>query len=156
MMLDFFMPMIPPTATAQEHKINKKTGCFYDPPEVKAMKAKLTAHLAQHRPERPLEGALLLIVTWSWPAIEFTKTGSIRKHDDGALKITPPDTDNLQKGLKDCMTKLGFWKDDAQVAVETIAKAYADKPGITIIVDEMEDEYGKKTEKKTEKEGEAI
>ena len=30
-------------------------------------------------------------------------------------EVTKPDTDNLQKLLKDCMTKCGFWKDDAQV-----------------------------------------
>ena len=39
-MIEFFMPMIPPTVTQQEHKVtvSRKTGrvVFYDPPELKA------------------------------------------------------------------------------------------------------------------------
>ena len=38
------------------------------------------------------------------------------KHSDGEYKATKPDTDNLQKMLKDVMTEVGFWKDDALVA----------------------------------------
>ena len=37
-------------------------------------------------------------------------------------KASCPDTDNLNKLLKDCMTKLGFWNDDAQVCREIIEK----------------------------------
>ena len=33
---------------------------------------------------------------------------------DGEYRTTKPDTDNLQKLLKDCMTATGFWTDDAQ------------------------------------------
>ena len=40
MKIEFFLPMIPPTVTQQEHKVvvSKKTGKsrFYDPPELKA------------------------------------------------------------------------------------------------------------------------
>ena len=51
-MTEFFMAMIPPTATAQEHKVAVRNGkpIFYDPPEVKEAKEKLTANLARHRP----------------------------------------------------------------------------------------------------------
>ena len=50
-MTEFFMPMKPPTTTAQQHKV---TGShFYDPPEVKAAKAKLEGHLAKHIPVSP-------------------------------------------------------------------------------------------------------
>lgn len=45
-MTEFFMAMIPPTATAQEHKVAVRNGkpIFYDPPDVKAAKEKLTAN----------------------------------------------------------------------------------------------------------------
>ena len=129
MTIEFFMPMVPPTATAQMHKINKKTGCFYDPPEVKAMKAKLTAHLAQHRPKAPMTGPLMLIVDWAWP--------SDSEHEDGTPKTTRPDTDNLQKALKDIMTKLGFWTDDALVFAELVTKSHSDTPGIYIKIEEV-------------------
>ncbi len=43
-----------------------------------------------------------------------------------------PDTDNLQKLLKDVMTAVGFWQDDAQVASEIVEKFWAEIPGIYI------------------------
>jgi len=128
MTIDFFLPMIPPTVTAQMHKVTK-TGRFYDPPEVKAMKAKLEAHLAQHRPKEPITGPVFLVAEWSWP--------SDSNHKDGDPKTTRPDTDNLQKALKDIMTKLGFWKDDAQVCMELVTKSYSDSPGIYITIEEV-------------------
>ena len=39
-MTEFFMAMIPPTATAQEHKVAVRNGkpIFYDPPDVRLQK----------------------------------------------------------------------------------------------------------------------
>ena len=67
----FFLPMIPPTVTHQEHKVmvNRKTGWvqFYDPPELRAARAKLTDMVGRYAPEQPLEGALQLVTKWIWP-----------------------------------------------------------------------------------------
>ena len=52
--IEFFMPMIPPTTTAQQHKVNMGTKKFYDPPELKSAKEKLKAHLIPHIPDKPL------------------------------------------------------------------------------------------------------
>ena len=117
MEFEFFMAMIPPTITAQEHKIVIRNGkpFYYDPPELMAARQKLTNHLASHR---PLTGCV------SGP-IELTTTWCFHTEDsrlDGTLKTTKPDTDNLNKLLKDCMTQLGFWNDDAQVCREIIEK----------------------------------
>ena len=60
-------------------------------------------------------------------------------HPDGSYRTTKPDTDNLQKLLKDVMTKLGFWRDDALVASEVIEKFWADVPGIFIRVEPLEE-----------------
>lgn len=125
MRLEFFMPMRPPTATHQEKKwwVVKGKPVSYDPPEVLATRSKLTAHLAVHRPQRPLEGAVRLVVKWCFPR---------GQHEDGEYRITKPDTDNLNKLLKDCMTTVGFWRDDAQVASEICEKFWAELPGIYI------------------------
>lgn len=42
-MTEFFMPMTPPTVTAQEHQVTVRNGkpIFYDTPEIKNAKAKL-------------------------------------------------------------------------------------------------------------------
>jgi len=38
--------------------------------------------------------------------------------------------------LKDCMTEVGFWKDDSQVVVECVEKLWSDDPtGIAIEID---------------------
>lgn len=128
MTLDFFMPMVPPTATHQEKKWTVRGGkpVSYEPAEVKAARAKLLAYLGQHRPEEPLEGPVELEVLWLFPA-----NG---RHGDMTPKVTRPDTDNLQKLLKDCITVLKFWRDDAQVYTETVMKFWADEPGIAIRV----------------------
>lgn len=124
------MPMIPPTATHQEKQVRIVNGkpVFYEPAELKAARAKLEAHLAGHRPKRPLEDGVRLVVKWCFPR---------GQHKAGEYRITRPDTDNLQKLLKDCMTHVGFWKDDAQVASEIVEKFWADVPGIYICAEEI-------------------
>lgn len=131
-MMQFFMPMIPPTVTDQEHRINKTQSgkiIVYDSPDLADAKAKLTAHLSKHRPKEKITCGVRLIVKWLFPV-----TGD---HRDGEYKTTRPDTDNLQKALKDCMTKVGFWKDDALVASEVAEKFYADIPGIFIRIEKL-------------------
>ena len=129
--MEFFMAMIPPTATHQEKQVRVVKGkpVFYDPPQVKAVRSKLTAHLAGYRPETPMRGAVRLRAIWCFP-----RDGN---HRNGEYRTTKPDTDNLQKLLKDCMTTWGFWKDDAQVACEIVEKFWADVPGIYICVEEL-------------------
>ena len=128
--MDFFMPMIPPTVTHQEKKVHVVNGKprFYEPPELADAREKLRAHLAQHRLEKPIEGGVRLLVKWLFPR---------GQHKDGEFRITKPDTDNLQKLLKDCMTAEGFWKDDAQVCSEVCEKFWADIPGIYIALYEL-------------------
>lgn len=129
-MTEFFMPMIPPTVTHQMHRVtvkNKKAQ-FYDSAELKDARAKLTAHLGKHTPEAPYTGAVRLTVKWLFPK------GS---HADGEWKITRPDTDNLQKLLKDCMTKCGYWKDDALVCSEITEKFWAEHSGIYVRIEAL-------------------
>ena len=127
----FFMHMDPPTVTAQEHKVMVRNGrpVFFDPPELKDARAKLMAYLSQHRPKQPHIRGIRLFVKWLFPLAA--------DHRDGEYRITKPDTDNLQKLLKDCMTKCGYWKDDALVASEIVEKFWADVPGIWIRIEEL-------------------
>ena len=59
------------------------------------------------------------------------------KLKDGEYKTSKPDTDNLQKMLKDVMTDLNYWKDDAQVASEIIEKFYFNISGIYIKIENL-------------------
>jgi Holliday junction resolvase RusA-like endonuclease len=128
--------MIPPTKTHQEKQVHVVKGkpVFYEPAELKAARMKLQGHLAKYIPVLEMDGPLRLVTKWCFP-IEG-------QHFNGEYKTSKPDTDNLQKMLKDVMTDLGFWADDAQVASEITEKFWADIPGIYIKVEEIS--YGSK------------
>ena len=129
MQTEFFIRIKPPTVTHKEKKIHVVKGkpILYEPQELKTARALLEAHLAKHMPAEKYTTAVRLIVKWCFPI-----TG---KHQDGEYKITKPDTDNLQKLLKDVMTSVGFWTDDALVASEITEKFWAKLPGIYIYID---------------------
>ena len=131
--MDFFLQIDPPTATAQEKQVRVVRGkpLFYDPAPVKEAKELLIAHLLPHRPDKPLTGPVSLSTVWLFP--------KGKSHRHGEWRITKPDTDNLQKLLKDCMTRCGYWKDDAQVVCEAVEKRWSDDPaGIYIEVEPLE------------------
>ena len=86
--------------------------------------ARLKEGLEAAKPKKPLSGPVQLNVTWGFKA----KT----KKDIFTYKLTRPDTDNMQKTLKDVMTALGFWKDDSQVVHETCKKLWVDLGGTWI------------------------
>lgn len=129
---EFFMPMKKvPTVTHQEKQVHVVNGkpVFYEPEELKAARAKLLAHLGQHVPKERYIGPVRLITKWCFPVLG--------KHQNGEYKTSKPDTDNLVKLLKDVMTELHFWKDDAQVASEITEKFWSDLPGIYVKVESL-------------------
>jgi Holliday junction resolvase RusA-like endonuclease len=123
--------MILPTKTHQQKKVRVVNGKpqFYEPAELKTVRAKFTASLAAYAPEKPMQGAVRLVTKWLFPI-------SGKRHD-GEYKTTKPDTDNLVKMLKDVMTDSHFWHDDAQVASEIIEKFWALTPGLYVCVEEI-------------------
>ncbi len=132
--MQFFLNTNPPTATAQMKQVRVVGGkpMFYDPPRVKEARQTLSALLSPHRPASPLAGPISLRVLWLFP--------KGKSHRNGEWRITKPDTDNLQKMLKDCMTRVGFWNDDAQVVREVVEKRWSDDPaGIYIELEELPD-----------------
>ena len=129
MRTEFFIRMLPPTVTHQEKKTHVVDGkpYYYEPSGLKAARSKLEAYLAGYVPEQPYTGAVRLLVKWCFPI-----SG---KYRDGEYKTSRPDTDNLQKLLKDVMTTLGYWKDDALVASEITEKFWAATPGIYVCIE---------------------
>ena len=131
--MKFFLSMCPPTVTAQERKVTVRNGrpIFYEPQGLKAARQIIMKALVPYKPEEPLPGPIELKVIWLFP----TRKNSL----DGAYRETRPDTDNLDKLLKDCMTKSGFWHDDAQVCKEVIEKRWvkSSPSGIKIEVTQL-------------------
>ena len=131
--MEFDLNIVPPTVTAQEHRIRVVGGkpMFYDTARLKMARNTFESLLRHHAPETPLEGPVSLTVDWRF---------ATRTYQDGSYRVTRPDTDNLQKLLKDCMTEVGFWKDDSQVCREEVTKRWSRmKPGIHIKVVSLHD-----------------
>ena len=128
-----FLSLDPPTATAQERKVTIVNGkpVFFKPAKLKAAEEEIILNLLVHKPTVRLNGALELKVKWL-----FARG---RLHKCNEWRITRPDTDNLQKMLKDCMQKVGFWNDDAQVVREVVEKRWIDDDfsGIDIEITEL-------------------
>ena len=129
----------PPTVTHQEKKVRVVRGkpVFYMPPELANARALLAAKLKAFAPPAPWNCPIKLCTMWifSFPRYE-------RVTETPRWKITKPDTDNLQKMLKDVMTECGFWKDDALVCVESVEKMClppGKMHGIAISISNLED-----------------
>jgi len=129
----FFLPIRIPTKTHQEKRIAiAKNGKpkVYEDAELKDIRSKYEAHLAKHAPQIPMNGPIELHVVWCFPLQG--------KHENGEPKTTKPDTDNMIKLFKDCMTKTGYWKDDAQVFREINEKFYSNVEGVFVQATEYE------------------
>lgn len=133
----FKLKMIPPTATAQQ-KGERVVGGYihhYKKKNVAQAEAILRDALLPYVPAESIEDKPIFFgAEWMFP---YPK--SAKKHMLGwnRQKITRPDTDNLNKLLKDVMTDMGFWKDDALICTEFIRKEYSDEPGIIISVETL-------------------
>ncbi len=130
--MTFFLPMNPPTVTHHDKELHaymksgKPHAVLHDSAALRDARAKLHAALAPQRPPEPLMGAIRLQVKWLFYSED---------KNDGEYRITRPDTDNLDKLLKDVMTDLKYWQDDAQVACEIIEKFWARTPGVFVCVE---------------------
>lgn len=119
--LHFFLSMDKiPTVTAQqkgERVMNGKI-VHFDKKPVKEAKAMFSGLLEPYVPEKPYERGtpIFLKISFYYPWRGRVKDPATR------FKTTKPDVDNAAKILIDCMTKLGFWWDDCQIACYRIDK----------------------------------
>ena len=109
--IKFTLPVIP-TAQARP-KANERT---------------LEAWLKDHAPKTPLDGPLCLEFVAGMPcpasASKRARAAMLSGENAPAKK---PDLDNLAKQLKDAMTRMGFWGDDAQIVRLACEKIYTEQ-----------------------------
>ncbi len=123
-MICFFHECNPPTSTAQQRQFFGKGKTALTPAAKKAS-ATWQAIVEQHKPEKPLQGALFVRIGVTW----FKKT------DKAYIPRTvKPDVDNLAKLILDAMTKAGYWQDDKQVYNLNIAKFDGPIGGLAVTV----------------------
>ncbi len=134
-MIKFTIPLIPKSQMRARHFVKKtKSGKFFrgthKAPDQERYELQFMQLLEQHIPEKPLEGALVLGITAFLP-IPQSKSYWWKEAAERRIiyPITTPDLDNLIKNLKDCMQKIGFFRNDSQiVGYEKPFKLYSVNP----------------------------
>lgn len=120
-----------PRAFARKMGNGKFCARVFDSGTAEAWKSCIAAAAAQNKPAAPISGPVRLRICFH---IQRPKSHYIGGKIDRGLRETAPhyhtgkpDSDNLAKAVMDALTQCGwFWGDDAQVAVLTSAKLYAD------------------------------
>ena len=104
---------------------NGKAG-VYDPGTAEGWKGLIANAVKPHLPESPITGPLSVELYFfiRRPKSHFKKDKI--KHDAPIWCEKKPDADNFAKAVLDCLTQIGFWKDDSQVVTLFISKAFAD------------------------------
>lgn len=105
----------------------------YRKPEVQATRKQLTLMMKKYRPKQPSDRPIRLVVCLYFNISKPKKLW-------GKYKTTRPDCDNYVKEIKDVMTDLKFWNDDAQVVDLRVIKRYSEKATIYISMEELDDE----------------
>ncbi len=140
MKIAFKLDMIPSTLTAQgagkRLGIRGKHAVFFKTAEFDALEAEYVMRCKPHRPNPPLAGpvALWIDFVFPWRAGESRAVRALGR----VPKTTKPDGGNMSKALEDCLTKAGFWIDDAQVADLRVTKAWGDAVGVYVSIETIE------------------
>lgn len=135
-MIWFAISCIPPKSTHQASQtiLKRKDGSqfigSFATSKGKRAQSDLMSLLRPHTPPKPLEGALAVTIIWNYP---WRKSEPKKNRVHGSLPCdTRPDCDNLAKGFLDCMGRLGFFIDDAQISDLRFSKNWTEHPGISV------------------------
>ena len=125
-MLKFTLPIVPTAQARPRVAVRGKFAQAYKTKDQQANERTIEAWLKDHAPKMPMSGPLVLEFVAGMPvpksASKKAASAMLCGHELPAKK---PDLDNLAKQLKDAMTRLQFWHDDAQVVCLRCEKIYA-------------------------------
>ena len=139
MLLEFYIPCIPPKTTHQSKRLGFANGHPVMFKDRKAITAEQTLHalLHPHRPATPLQGCIRMRLMYVQP---WRKTEKKSVKEKGiAYMPVKPDFDNLSKMICDTCTTQQFWEDDAQIVDCRVQKFRGDNPGLYFIIEEVEE-----------------
>lgn len=116
----------------------KSSARMYDPGTADGWKARVALAAQPHCPATPVEGPVRLVLLLFLPRPK----NRCRKSDPpGPIWcITKPDAENAAKPVMDCLTNIGWWRDDSQVVELIVTKQYhaiGGRPGALITIEEL-------------------
>jgi Holliday junction resolvase RusA-like endonuclease len=135
--LNFFVDCVPPTITAQQKgaTVRGRRVHFYTKESQRSAEEELQFRFLPYRPASPMDGPLAAIVIFThlWRRQDLTRKG-VRAADAPTWIPcdTRPDADNMAKALMDVLGKIGFYRNDSQIADLRIIKGWGQRPGIGI------------------------
>lgn len=122
-MIEFFHECVPMTITAQQRKHRYKGAVL------KRAEAFWQAIFELHVPEKPVKGALILVINMTYPHTDVSA-----KANNGlpVPKLTVPDCDNINKLPQDAMAKLKYFTNDARIYNQNVIKWFGEMPGVHV------------------------
>lgn len=149
--LSFFIPLIPTPQMRARHFVKKtKSGKYfqgtYKDASQRREENQLMQLLEKHLPEIPINKPIMfqmiayMPIPESWAGWKKTAAKMGLIHPVGR-----PDLDNLLKNIIDCMTKIGFWRDDSLIiGYVSVDKKYSLKPGWFVQIETFNEPHTKK------------
>lgn len=139
MTLEFRVDCVPPSATAQQKGAFVRGGRvrFFKKRRVREGEDFLAALCSEHAPEVPFSSPVSLSVRWTFPWRKSERKSVVRAGVP-VPHATRPDLDNLEKGLLDVLTRVGFWTDDSLVGEKRTSKWRGPRPGIEVRIRTMD------------------
>lgn len=98
---------------------------MYDPGTAEGWKGQIAAAAMPHKPYTQLQGPLDVMLKFYFARPKSHSSRKGLKPNAPEWHTSKPDADNLAKAVLDCITQLGFWKDDSQVVALDVRKRYA-------------------------------
>ena len=119
-----------PTGTAQQKRMNRKTGAFFNSNNIASAKMFYTFYINMEKLkakiDEPFTGPVAVSIDFHYKAQ--------RKKDIGTPRTKRPDLDNAVKLIIDCMMKCGLIKDDSQIFILNISKSWRSSESVRIVV----------------------
>lgn len=131
------IPHAPPAVTAQQKGVFVRNGRvhFFTKPKVRKMMEEWCEYLRPLREQIPhtYDGAVALEVSFYYP---YPSNATKTQKQQESPHTSRPDLDNVEKGLLDAMSEMGFWCDDSQVAYKQTRKMRSTNPRVEISIED--------------------
>lgn len=125
-MIEFFEECTPPTITAQQRRHK------YKQVKLKQAEAFWMAVMEKHKPDKPLDGALVSEISITYPHTEKSRKLCDKQGLIAIPMITTLDCDNINKLPQDAMQKCGYMVNDSRIFNLNITKWRGDYPGVAV------------------------
>jgi len=130
--IEFSLPLLP----VPKQSTRFGNGRAYQKDRIKENARALGLLMRQWRPSKPLCGPVRLILTLRYP---WRHSEPQKRRKRSRWKFTAPDSDNLQKQVKDVLQAVGFVRNDGQICWTECRKLWTDQEGTDVVLEEIDE-----------------